>query len=99
MQECIEKSSKRTTRAEKAQALFKSGVRPIEWSADCWTVKGSKGEYTIKRDNDVFTCNCPDGLYRSHQGELCKHILLVQLFIDWQRDVARWAVKTMVEAL
>lgn len=86
-QECIVKTrteSKRTTRAERAQTLFKSGVRPRSEGRDVWTVEGSKGaQYEVTRLNDgEFMCDCPDGLYRSHQGELCKHILLVLMTLD-----------------
>ena len=90
MQECIEKSrteSKRTTRAEKAVMLFKAGVRPRSEGRDVLTVEGSKGAlYEVRKLADgEFDCSCPDGLYRSHQGELCKHILLVLMALDEQQ--------------
>jgi hypothetical protein len=78
------------TRQERARELFKSGVRPFQWGRNSWSVEGSKGEYQVQRDNDVWTCNCPDGNYRAHQGELCKHVLLVQMFLDEQRDLNAW---------
>jgi uncharacterized Zn finger protein len=92
MQECIVKTrteSKRTTRAEKAVMLFKSGVRPRSEGRDVWTVEGSKGvQYEVRKLADgEFDCSCPDGLYRSHQGELCKHILLVLMALDEQQAI------------
>jgi hypothetical protein len=93
MQECIEKSrtekKAKTTRAERAVALFKSGMRPRSEGKDVWTVEGSKGaQYEVTRLGDgEFMCDCPDGLYRSHQGELCKHILLVLMALDEQQAV------------
>ena len=85
MQECIEKSrtekKAKTTRAERAVALFKSGMRPRSEGRDVWSVEGSKGaQYEVRKLADgEFDCSCPDGLYRSHQGELCKHIILTQM--------------------
>jgi hypothetical protein len=85
MQECIAKSrtekKAKTTRAERAVALFKSGMRPRSEGRDVWTVEGSKGAlYEVRKLADgEFDCSCPDGLYRSHQGELCKHIILTQM--------------------
>jgi hypothetical protein len=91
MQECIEKSrtekKAKTTRAERAVALFKSGMRPRSEGRDVWSVEGSKGaQYEVRKLADgEFDCSCPDGLYRSHQGELCKHILLVLMALDEQQ--------------
>ena len=87
--ECLVKtrSKVRTTRAEKAAMLFKSGMRPRSEGRDVWTVEGSKGaQYEVRKLADgEFDCSCPDGLYRSHQGELCKHILLVLIALDEQQ--------------
>jgi uncharacterized Zn finger protein len=67
--------------------LFKSGMRPRSEGRDVWAVEGSKGaQYEVTRLGDgEFMCDCPDGLYRSHQGELCKHILLVLMALDEQQ--------------
>jgi predicted nucleic acid-binding Zn finger protein len=66
------------TRTAKAQQLFNAGVRPVTVCNGLWTVPGSQGEYEVTKDsNGAFNCSCPDSLYRSHQGESCKHVLLI----------------------
>ena len=71
-------TTKKMTRTEKAQLLYDGGVRPVDVCKGLWTVPGSQGEYEVTKDsNGTFNCSCPDSLYRSHQGESCKHVLLI----------------------
>jgi hypothetical protein len=68
----------KTTREEKAQQLYAAGVHPIKTN-DGWMVPGSNGKmYDVTCNYDQWNCTCPDALYRSHQGEMCKHVLLIQ---------------------
>jgi hypothetical protein len=72
------------TREQKAQALYVDGVRPLLIGPNEWSVPGSNGtSYEVREETDgTYTCSCPDALYRSHDGELCKHVLLVRLCAD-----------------
>ncbi len=74
----VKKMANKLTREQKAKQLFDDGVRPIR-TADGFMVLGSKGEfYDIEKLADgTFNCGCPDGYFRAHQGESCKHVLLV----------------------
>jgi hypothetical protein len=72
-------ATEKLTREEKAQQLFDDGVRPVK-TEDGWEVSSTSymnGSYEVTRDYDVWSCTCPDFLYR-HQL-MCKHITLVQL--------------------
>ena len=71
-------TKQKMTRTEKAQLLYDGGVRPVDVCKGLWTVPGSQGEYEVTKDSKgTFNCSCPDSLYRSHQGESCKHVSLV----------------------
>lgn len=65
------------TREERADELFRKGVI-VTRTADGYSVPGSNGNvYEITEMEDgCLWCTCPDALYRSHAGELCKHSLL-----------------------
>jgi hypothetical protein len=87
------------TREQKAKQLFDDGVRPIR-TADGFMVLGSKGEfYDIEELADgTFQCTCPDALYRSHQGEMCKHAELLLLVREFERIViAEYADAPMMD--
>lgn len=75
------------TRQEKAQALYNQGVRPQLIGPRTWEVIGSQA-YEVREETDgSYFCDCPDALYRSHDGELCKHVLLVRLCEEAQAQV------------
>lgn len=68
------------TREEKALEMFSKGVL-VTRTQDGYEVPGSNGNvYDITETEDgCLFCTCPDALYRSHQGEMCKHSLLVEM--------------------
>jgi hypothetical protein len=68
------------TREEKALEMFSKGVI-VRRTQDGYEVPGSNGSvYDITETEDgCLFCTCPDALYRSHQGEMCKHSLLVEM--------------------
>jgi hypothetical protein len=66
------------TREQKALKMFEGGVLAKK-TDDGWEVPSeTNGDtYTVSENYDVWNCTCPDAMFRSHQGELCKHSLLV----------------------
>lgn len=70
-----------TTRYERALIILR-GVNSIRKVSDNeWTVKSqeSRSKYTVKRNEEGFTCNCPDCIL--HKNE-CKHILAVKMSLE-----------------
>jgi hypothetical protein len=73
------KTQTKLTRIERADIEHYKGMRPEPVTRGLWAVFGTH-EYKVSKETDgTFSCTCPDALYRSHQGELCKHILEVIL--------------------
>jgi hypothetical protein len=67
----------------KAIALLESGVMPVAvgMSPHKWIVGSERDpqtSYVVEDAGGMWLCECPDFCYR---GGLCKHILLVRLFL------------------
>jgi hypothetical protein len=84
------------SRGERAAEMFASGARPIKIASHAWDVEGSNGRlYQVEELVDgTFNCTCPDALYRSHSGELCKHELLVLMAEGFDAKAAEDLAKT-----
>jgi hypothetical protein len=81
-------SKPKLTRSQRARNLFNAGVRPVR-TADGWLVMSSSGKefYDVTETGGCLYCNCPDSVFRSHQGELCYHAQLVELCLGFDRMV------------
>jgi hypothetical protein len=93
-------SKQKLSRADKARQLFEAGVRPVQIASHAWEVAGSNGRaYQVQELADgTFQCTCPDALYRSHQGEMCKHAELLLLVREFERIViAEYADAPMMD--
>ena len=77
------KAKEKLTRAQRAAEMWASGVRPVKIASHAWDVQGSNGRfYQVEELPDgTYNCTCPDGLYRSHSGEMCKHVLVVLMLM------------------
>src|ERR1019366_1371300 len=73
-------TKEKITREARAVEMFRKGVM-VTRTATGYEIPGSNGNvYDITETEDgCLFCTCPDALYRSHQGEMCKHVLLVEM--------------------